>query len=157
MGLQLSQPSARAQNGGLRMLAQMLPKQDIQPKIIDGPKRSLNINSLGFIWCSTEAAIRPSPCPYFFHFGWSAVSSCRPAGSQSDSRSGRQGKRKATRSHLFLASTGENGEHWTLMATATGATLDQAGCIRTSASASHNPYSHREAHQKARPQGHQVS
>jgi hypothetical protein len=31
------------------------------------------------------------------------------------------------------------------MATATGATLDQAGCVRTSASASHNPYSRREA------------
>jgi hypothetical protein len=36
---------------------------------------------------------------------------------------------------------GEHGEHWTLMAAAHGATLDQAGCVRTSASASHNPYS----------------
>jgi hypothetical protein len=38
---------------------------------------------------------------------------------------------------------GEHGEHWTLMAVARGATLDQAEGVRTSAS--HNPYSAREA------------
>jgi hypothetical protein len=38
-GLQIVQPSARAQIDGLRKLAQGLPEQDIQPKIFDGPER----------------------------------------------------------------------------------------------------------------------
>ena len=90
-------------------------------------------------------------------FGWSAVSPSRPAISQSAGRSGGQGKRTAARSHAqppLCGEHGEHGEHWTLMAAATGATLDQAGCVRTSTSASQNPYrtsgsGKREAHQKA--------
>ena len=77
-------------------------------------------------------------------FGWSAVSPSRPALSQSAARNGRQGKRAAARSHAqppLCGEHGEHGEHWTLMAVACGATVDQAGCVRTSASASHNPYS----------------
>ena len=70
-------------------------------------------------------------------FGWSAVSPSRPTLSQSAARNGRQGKRAAARSHAqppFCGEHGEHGEHWTLMAVACGATLAQAGCVRTSAS-----------------------
>jgi len=85
--------------------------------------------------------------PAFFdrdvsQFGWSAVSPSRPAISQSVGRSGGQGKRTAARSHAqprLCGEHGEHGEHWTLMAAATNATLDQAGCVGTSASGSHNP------------------
>jgi len=81
-------------------------------------------------------------------FGWSAVSPSRPALSQSAACSGGQGKRAAARSHAqppLRGEHGEHGEHWTLMAVARGATLDQAEGVRTSASASHNPYRAREA------------
>ena len=91
--------------------------------------------------------------PAFFdrdvsQFGWSAVSPSRPAISQSVGRSGGQGKRTAARSHAqprLCGEHGEHGEHWTLMAAATNATLDQAGCVGTSASGSHNPTVRREA------------
>src|SRR5271165_1202991 len=98
--------------------------------------------------CQTAVTIPPSrPTFVDLHvsqFGWSAVSPSRPAISQSVGRSGGQGKRAAARSHAqppLCGEHGEHGEHWTLMAAATGPTLDQAGCVRTSASASHNPYS----------------
>jgi hypothetical protein len=84
------------------------------------------------------------PDRHVSQFGRSAVSPSRPTLSQSAVRSGRQGKRAAARSHAqppLCGEHGEHGEHWTLMAAAHGATLDQAGCVRTSASASHNPYS----------------
>ena len=48
--------------------------------------------------------------------------------------------RGATRSRIFAESMASTGEHWTLRAVATSATLRQAGCIGTSASASRNPY-----------------
>jgi hypothetical protein len=81
-------------------------------------------------------------------FGWSAVSPSRPALSQSAARTGRQAKRTAARSHAqppLCVEHGEHGEHWTLMAGARGAKLDQAGCVRTSASASRPLYGAREA------------
>jgi hypothetical protein len=81
-------------------------------------------------------------------FGWSAVSPSRPALSQSAARTGRQAKRTAARSHAqppLCGEHGEHGEHWTLMAGARGAKLDQAGCVRTSASASRPLYGAREA------------
>ena len=84
------------------------------------------------------------PRPNVSQFGWSAVSPSRPALSQSAACSGGQGKRAAARSHAqppLRGEHGEHGEHWTLMAAARGATLDQAEGVRTSASASHNPYS----------------
>jgi hypothetical protein len=149
-GFQIVQPSARTQNDGPRMLAQTLPEQDNQPTIIDGPEKSRNI--------STSASFRPYGTippsrPAFLdrhvsQFGWSAVSPSRPALSQSAACSGRQGKRTAARSHAqppLRGEHGEHGEHWTSMATARGATLDQAEGVRTSASASHNPYRAREA------------
>jgi hypothetical protein len=43
-----------------------------------------------------------------------AVSPSWPAISQGVGHSGGQGKRAATRSHLFAASNDEHGEHWTL-------------------------------------------
>jgi hypothetical protein len=67
------------------------------------------------------------PRPSVSQFGWSAVSPSRPALSQS------------------AACSASTAEHWTLMAVARGATLDQAEGVRTSASASHNPYRAREA------------
>ena len=124
------------------MLAQRLPEQDIQPRIIDGPERLKNISNFRYYLMFDRSDLHVS------QFGWSAVSPSRPARSQSASRSGRQGKRATARSHAqppLCGEHGEHGEHWTLMAAATGAMLDQAGCVRTSASASHNPYSHREA------------
>ena len=81
-------------------------------------------------------------------FGWSAVSPSRPALSHSAARTGRQAKRTAARSHAqppLCGEHGEHGEHWTLMAGARGAKLDQAGCVRTSASASRPLYGAREA------------
>ena len=81
-------------------------------------------------------------------FGWSAVSPSRSALSQSAARTGRQAKRTAARSHAqpsLCGEHGEHGEHWTLMAGARGAKLDQAGCVRTSASASRPLYGAREA------------
>ena len=50
--------------------------------------------------------------------------------------------RGATRSRIFAESMASTGEHCTLRAAATGATLRQAGCVGTSASASasRNPY-----------------
>ena len=149
-GLQLVQLSARTQNDGLRMLAQKLPEQDNQPTIIDGPEKSgISVTSVvALSLCPTAVTIPPSrPTFVDLHvsqFGWSAVSPSRPAISQSVGRSGGQGKRAAARSHAqppLCGEHGEHGEHWTLMAAATGATPDQAGCVRTSASASHNPHS----------------
>ena len=122
------------------MLAQRLPEQDIQPRIIDGPEKIKDISNFRCYLMFDRSDL------YVSQFGWSAVSPSRPARSQSASRSGRQGKRATARSHAqppLCGEHGEHGEHWTLMATATGATLDQAGCVRTSAS--HNPYRHREA------------
>jgi hypothetical protein len=105
----------------------------------------------------------PSREVYVSQFGWSAVSPSRPARSQSASRSGRQGKRAAARSHAqppLCGEHGEHGEHWTLMAAATGVTLDQAGCelplpLPTIPTAIGKRK--REAHQKARPQLHQLA
>ena len=45
-GWQVAQPSARTQNGALRKLAQKLPEQDNQPKIIDGLKEIREINNI---------------------------------------------------------------------------------------------------------------
>ena len=132
------------------MLAQKLPEQDNQPTIIDGPEKSgISVTSVvALSLCPTAVTIPPSrPTFVDLHvsqFGWSAVSPSRPAISQSVGRSGGQGKRAAARSHAqppLCGEHGEHGEHWTLMAAATGATPDQAGCVRTSASASHNPHS----------------
>src|SRR6202167_5039794 len=123
------------------MLAQRLPEQDIQPRIIDGPGKLKNTSNFRCYLMFDRSDV------YVAQFGWSAVSPSRPARSQSASRSGRQGKRAAARGPPqppLCGEHGEHGEHWPLMATATGVTLDQAGCVRPSASASHNPYSHRE-------------
>ena len=147
-GWQVAQPSARTQNDALRKLAQKLPEQDNQPTIIDGLKGIREINNISPCLHPCRQTI-PSSQPTFpdrhvSQFGRSAVSPSRPTLSQSAVRSGRQGKRAAARSHAqppLCGEHGEPGEHWTLMAAAHGATLDQAGCVRTSASASHNPYS----------------
>ena len=102
-----------------------------------------------FASCLIEVTIPPSRLGFFerhvSRFGWSAVSPSRPALSQSAACSGGQGKRAAARSHAQPPLRGEHGEHWTLMAVARGATLDQAEGVQTSASASHNPYRAREA------------
>lgn len=129
-------------------MAQKLPEQDNQPTIIDGLKGIREINNISPCLHPCRQTI-PSSQPTFpdrhvSQFGRSAVSPSRPTLSQSAVRSGRQGKRAAARSHAqppLCGEHGEHGEHWTLMAAAHGATLDQAGCVRTSASASHNPYS----------------
>ena len=147
-GWQVAQPSARAQNDALRKLAQKLPEQDNQPTIIDGLKGIREINNISPCLHPCRQTIPSSqptvPDRHVSQFGRSAVSPSRPTLSQSAVRSGRQGKRAAARSHAqppLCGEHGEPGEHWTLMAAAHGATLDQAGCVRTSASASHNPYS----------------
>src|SRR5580704_8459213 len=105
-----------------------------------------------FASCLIEVTIPRSRLAFFerhvSRFGWSAVSPSRPALSQSAACSGGQGKRAAARSHAqppLRGEHGEHGEHWTLTAVARGATLDQAEGVRTSASASHNPYRAREA------------
>jgi hypothetical protein len=148
-GWQVAQPSARTQNGALRKLAQKLPEQDNEPTIIDGLKAIREINNPLFASLSSAEETIPLSQPTFpdrhvSQFGRSAVSPPRPTLSQSAVRSGRQGKRAAAQSHAqppLCGEHGEHGEHWTLMAAAHGATLDQAGCVQTSASASHNPYS----------------
>jgi hypothetical protein len=96
-------------------------------------------------------------------FGWSAVSPSRPALSQRAARSGRQGKGAVARSHaqpLLCGEHGEHGEHWTLMAAACGATLNQAGCVRTSASRQSTELGKRRRkrkfHRNTRPQLHQL-
>src|SRR6202167_5826402 len=119
------------------MLAQRLPEQDIQPRIIDGPGKLKNTSNFRCYLMFDRSDV------YVSQFGWSAVSPSRPARSQSASRSGRQGKRAAARSHApppLSAEQVESEAIWTCRSAATGVTLDQAGCVRTSASASHNPY-----------------
>ncbi len=48
--------------------------------------------------------------------------------------------RAEPRAAAFCGEHGEHGEHWTLMAAAGGATLDQAGCIQTSAALGDHGY-----------------
>ena len=129
------------------MLAQRLQQQDMEPEVIDGPEKSTNINNIRCYLMFGRSDHFSIPARlfdlYVSLFGWSAVSPSRPARSQSASRSGGQGKRAAARSHAqppLCGEHGEHGEHWTLMAAAGGATLDQAGCIQTSAALGDHGY-----------------
>src|ERR1700722_11265094 len=110
-GWQVAQPSARAQNGALRKLAQKLPEQDNQPTIIDGLKGIREINNISPCLHPFRRPRRPSlrrnrPSLTVMFLSSVGAPFLRPGLplSQSAVRSGRQGKRGATRSRLFVAS-----------------------------------------------------
>ena len=153
-GLESSNWSARNQNDGARKLAQRLLEQDNQPKIFDGPEKARNISNLCrcYVVMSTAVAIHGTrdasrdmkPCDLMFLSSVGAPF-LRP-GLQSHRApvaaavKGSAQPRGATRSRIFAESMASTGERCTLRAAATGATLRQAGCVGTSASASRNPY-----------------
>src|SRR5271166_3116973 len=91
--------------------------------------------------CQTAVTIPPSrPTFVDLHvsqFGWSAVSPSRPAISRSVGRGGGQGKRAAA----SLRRAWGARRALDLDGRCDRRNADQAGCVRTSASASHNPYS----------------
>jgi len=160
-GLEFVQRSARNQNDGARMLAQRLPEQDNQPKIFDGPERARNISNLCrcHVVMSTAVAIhctrdasrdikprRPSRFSVRLERRFSV-----PACNLTERRSPRRSRE--ARSRIFAESMASTGEHWTLRAVATSATLRQAGASELPLPLPAIPTARREAeagsHQKA--------
>src|SRR5208282_3255259 len=148
-GLQFVQLSARTQNDGPRLLAQKLPERDNQPRIIDGPERVRNITSL--FRCFTVMSDRsdhPSVPTYLRRPSCFSVRLERrfsvPACNLTERWSQRRSREARSRAEPRAAASLRRAWRARRALDLDGPlrpTLDQAGCVRTSASASHNPYS----------------
>jgi hypothetical protein len=154
-GLQFVQLSARTQNDGPRMLAQKLPEQDNQPRIIDGPEKVGNISSLlRCVIVMIDRRDHPSvptflPRPSCFSVRLErrfSVPACNLTERWSQRRSREARSRAEPRAAASLRRAWRARRALDLDGRCDWRSVSvQAGCVRTSASASHNPYSHREA------------